>query len=202
MNPVNVGVFPERPLHERHCVRVRDVLLRGPVHVVAEQLVAVVQGVLRVVVHAALDVLRQLAAVILRHGLHQSLDEDAFGSLRRDILGQQVNLASRVADFLFCHRQNVFVTSQTVGLPHDEGMRTDFGDFRQHLLEPRSCVRGAGYCRVLILLHDFEARAHPPIRGQGRAAGRCLRRFASGTRSDSTLSQGCCRSVRISSYVP
>ena len=91
------------------------------------------------------------------HGLHQSLDEDAFGSLRRDILGEQVNLASRVADFLFCHRQNVFVASQTVGLPHDEGMRTDFCDFRQHLLEPRSCVRGAGYCRVLILLHDFEA---------------------------------------------
>lgn len=26
-------VFPERPLHERRCVRVRDVLLRGPVHV-------------------------------------------------------------------------------------------------------------------------------------------------------------------------
>ena len=25
-------VFPERPLHERRCVRVRDVLLRGPVH--------------------------------------------------------------------------------------------------------------------------------------------------------------------------
>ena len=159
-------VFPERPLHERRCVRVRDVLLRGPVHVIAEQLVAVVQGVLRVVVHAALDVLRQLAAVILRHGLHQSLDEDAFGSLRRDVLGQQVNLASRVADFLFCHRQNVFVASQTVGLPHDEGMRTDFCDFRQHLLEPRSCVRGAGYCRVLILLHDFEAVHIRPFVGK------------------------------------
>ena len=64
-------IFPERPLHERRCVRVRDVLLRGPVHVVAEQLVTVVQGMLRIVVHAALDVLRQLAAVILRHGLHQ-----------------------------------------------------------------------------------------------------------------------------------
>jgi hypothetical protein len=128
--------------------------------------VAVVQGVLRVVVHAALDVLRQLAAVILRHGLHQSLDEDAFGSLRRDVLGEQVNLASRVADFLFCHRQNVFVASQTVGLPHDEGMRTDFGDFRQHLLEPRSCVRGAGYCRVLILLHDFEAVRIRPFVGK------------------------------------
>lgn len=159
-------VFPERPLHERRCVRVWDVLLRGPVHVIAEQLVAIVQGVLRVVVHAALGVLRQLAAVILRHGLHQSLDKDAFGSLRRDILGEQVNLASRVADFLFCHRQNVFVASQTVGLPHDEGMRTDFCDFRQHLLEPRSCVRGAGYCRVLILLHDFEAVRIRPFVGK------------------------------------
>ena len=159
-------VFPKRPLHERRRVRVRDVLLRGPVHVVAEQLVAVVQGVLRVVVHAALDVLRQLAAVILRHGLHQPLDEDAFGSLRRDVLGQQANLASRVADFLLRHRQNVFVAPQAVGLPHDEGMGTDFCDFRQHLLEPRSCVRGAGYCRVLILLHDFEAVRIRPFVGK------------------------------------
>ena len=127
---------------------------------------AVVQGVLRVVVHAALDVLRQLAAVILRHGLHQSLDEDAFGSLRRDILGKRVNLASRVADFLLRHRQNVLVAPQTVGLPHDEGMGTDFCDLRQHHLEPGSCVRGAGYCRVLILLHDFEAVRIRPFVGK------------------------------------
>jgi hypothetical protein len=45
-------------------------------------------------------------------------------------------------------------------------MRTDFGDFRQHLLEPRSCVRGAGYCRVLILLHDFEAVRIRPFVGK------------------------------------
>lgn len=77
-----------------------------------------------------------------------------------------MNLASRVADFLLRHCQNVFVTFQTVGLTHDEGMRTDFCDLQQHLLEPRSCVRGAGYCRVLILLHDFEAVRIRPFAGK------------------------------------
>ena len=45
-------------------------------------------------------------------------------------------------------------------------MGTDFCDLRQHHLEPGSCVRGAGYCRVLILLHDFEAVRIRPVVGK------------------------------------
>lgn len=50
----------------------------------------------------------------------------------------------------------VLVAPQAVGLPYDEDTRTDFRDLRQHLLEPRSVLRGAGYGRFLVLLHDVE----------------------------------------------
>ena len=46
-----------------------------------------------------------------------------------------------------------------------------------------------------------EQESHDKTREQLLVDARS-RRFASGTRSDSTLSQGCCRSARISSYVP
>ena len=151
-----LGVLREHPLHERSGVRVHDVPLRGLVHPIAEQLVPVVERVLGVVVHASLDVLGQLAAVILRHGIHQPLDEHALRPVGRDVLRQQAYLAPGVADGALRHRQHVLVAPQTVGLPHDENTGTDFRDLRQHLLEPRSVLRGARYGRVLVLLHDFE----------------------------------------------
>lgn len=116
----------------------------------------VVERVLGVVVHASLDVLGQLAAVILRHGVHQPLNEHALRPVGRDVLRQQAYLAPGVADGALRHRQHVLVTPQAVGLPHDENTGTDFRDLRQHLLEPWSVLRGARYGRVLVLLHDFE----------------------------------------------
>ena len=159
-------VLREHPLHERSRVLVHDVLLGFSIDAVAPHLVPVEQGVLGVVVHPPLYVLGELAAVILRHGVHQSLDEDSLGSLRRDVLRQQVYLASRVADFLLRHRQHVLVATQTVGLPHDESARTDFRDLRQHQLESRSVFLGAGYGRVLVLPHDGQPVSVRPRMGE------------------------------------
>lgn len=159
-------VLREHPLHERRRVLVHNVLLGFSIDAVAPHLVPVEQGVLGVVVHPPLYVLGELAAVILRHGVHQSLDEDSLGSLRRDVLRQQVYLASRVADFLLRHRQHVLVATQPVGLPHDESARTDFRDLRQHQLESRSVFLGAGYGRVLVLLYDSQPVGVCPRMGE------------------------------------
>ena len=159
-------VLREHPLHERGRVLVHDVFLGFSIDAVAPHLVPVEQGVLGVVVHPPLYVLGELAAVILCHGVHQSLDEDSLGSLRRDVLRQQVYLASRVADFLLRHRQHVLVATQPVGLPHDESARTDFRDLRQHQLESRSVLLGAGYGRVLVLPHDGQPVGVRPRMGE------------------------------------
>ena len=163
------GVLREHPLHERRGVRVDGVLLGLPVHLlhaVPEQLVPVVVRALGVVVHPALDVLRQIAAVILRHGVHQPLDEDALGTFRRDVLRQQVYLAARIANLLLRHRQHVLIATQTVGLPHDESVRTDFCDLGQHQLESRSVFLRARYGRVLILSDDFQPVRVRPFMGK------------------------------------
>jgi len=68
-----------------------------------------------------------------------------------------------VANLLLRHRQHVLIPPKAIGLPHDEGTRTDFRDLRQHLLEPRTVLRGAGYGRVLVLPHDSQTVLVRPL---------------------------------------
>lgn len=101
------------------------------------------------------DGLHRLALGVLRHGIHPPSMSPLL-PVCRDVLRQQAYLPPGVADDALRHRQHVLVAPQTIGLPHDENTGTDFRDLRQHLLKPWSVLRGAGYGRVLVLLHDFE----------------------------------------------
>ena len=75
-------------------------------------------------------------------------------------------LAPRVANRLLCHRQHVLITTQTVGLPRDEGVRTDFPDLRQHQLESQTVFLRAGYGRVLVFSDDFQPVRIRPFVGK------------------------------------
>ena len=162
------GVLREHQLHERRGIGVYDVLalLVHLLRLEAEHLMAVEVRVLGVEVHPALDVHGQVPTVILRQSLHQPLDEDSLGGVRRDVLRQQVYLAPRVANRLLRHRQHVLIATQTVGLPRNEGVRTDFCDLRQHQLESRTVFLRAGYGRVLVLSDDFQPVRVRPFVGK------------------------------------
>ena len=95
-------------------------------------------------------------------------------------------LAPRVANRLLRHRQHVLIATQTVGLPRNEGVRTDF---RNLPTTSAGILDGLPSCRIWPrprTLGRFSVRAHPPIRGQARVAGRYWPRSASGKSSGST----------------
>lgn len=147
-------VLVNRLPYERCRILAHDVLLYRPVYPCTRTAYACCAVLLGVLVHTSINVLQQLSAVVLSHGDHKALDEHTIETARRNVLRYRYIFAVRLTYGLLGHRQHVRVMTQTLCLSHDERMRPDFRDHRQHQLGHWACVRGAGYGRVLILPHD------------------------------------------------
>ena len=159
-------VLGEHALDERRGRFVHNIFLGCLVNVIPEQLVAVVEGVLGVVHHAAPHVHRELEAVVLREGLHHSLHEHALRGLGGNRLGEEVDAAARLADGVLCHGQHVTVAPEPVGLPQHEGVGLDLAHLRKHLLKARALLERSRDCSVFVLPHNLEAVRLRPCMGK------------------------------------